>query len=262
MDAACGEGVYSVEAALRGAQVFAFDARTERMSHGIRCAELNGLVNLIFRQDDIRRIGLGSHGQFDVIFLLGILYHLDVPAVFNVLESLHEMCQQFIIVDTHISHTGHDAVEHRGRRYKGRRGREHAESDPRQVREARLLASIDNTFNFQFTRDSLIELLNDVGFTSVFECLVPSEPFKPSDRITLVAHGGRQVKLSTYPWLNDMREAEVEEFLQLSQRESKQRGKASTVTGKRANPPWSKTAVKRGIKAISKKIGYEIRRTS
>src|SRR5687768_12423016 len=35
LDVACGEGVYSIEAGLRGAQVLGVDARTERMSHGI-----------------------------------------------------------------------------------------------------------------------------------------------------------------------------------------------------------------------------------
>ena len=31
LDLACGEGVYAIEAALRGATVLAIDARTERM---------------------------------------------------------------------------------------------------------------------------------------------------------------------------------------------------------------------------------------
>ena len=36
LDLACGEGVYAIEAALRGATVLAIDARTERMGIGRR----------------------------------------------------------------------------------------------------------------------------------------------------------------------------------------------------------------------------------
>src|SRR6266478_5544725 len=42
LDLACGEGVYAIEAALRGAKVIAVDARTERMDEGARAARRLG----------------------------------------------------------------------------------------------------------------------------------------------------------------------------------------------------------------------------
>ena len=61
LDLACGEGVYSIEAALRG-EVKALDARIERMREGAKAAERLGLKNLCFEQADIRNVNTSSHG--------------------------------------------------------------------------------------------------------------------------------------------------------------------------------------------------------
>ena len=93
--------------------------------------------------------------------------------------------------------------------------REHADRDLESVRRTRLLASIDNTLSFWLTKKSLIELLIATGFSSVFECHAPLEPLKPSDRITLIAMKGAPVRISTYPWINDMSAEEIERTLRL-----------------------------------------------
>jgi hypothetical protein len=56
-------------------------------------------------------------------------------------------------------------------------------------------------------------LLHDVGFTSVCECNVPLEPGKPENRITVVAVKGEPVRISSYPWINEKTEDEIERFL-------------------------------------------------
>ncbi|MBP7149801.1 MAG: class I SAM-dependent methyltransferase [Acidobacteria bacterium] len=213
LDAGCGEGVYAIEIGLRRAHVVAFDARSERMSRGAECAERHGLSNVTFQLADIREVTAETHGSFDVVLLLGILYHLDVPDVFRVLENAHGMCGEILVVDTFVSAGGGELVEHRGERYEGQRVREHGDDDPPEVRRARLLRSIDNTFSFRFTRESLARLLGDVGFTSVFECLAPREPLKPADRVTLVALRGAPVQLSSYPWINGLSERQIEHYL-------------------------------------------------
>ena len=213
IDFACGEGVYAIEAALRGAEVLAVDARTERMNDGARAAERLGLTNLRFEQTDVRGVNLGSHGMFDVIFFLGILYHLDYQDVFPVLNNIYEMCQRFVIIDTHIALRGQHSVQHHGQTYDGLRVLEHADTDSEEVRRSRLGASLDNPFSFQFTKESLFRLLNNVGFTCVCECIVPLEADKPEGRITIVATKGKRVTLSSYPWVNDKTEDDIKRFL-------------------------------------------------
>lgn len=254
LDVACGEGVYSIEFGLRGAEVLGFDARDERMSHGMRCARLAGLENVQFQVADLRKVTRETHGEFDVVLFLGILYHLDVPDVFKVLEAMSRMCAGFMVVDTHVALDGPAQVEHPGRTYRGRWTREHGDADPPEVKRARVLMSIDNPRAFQFTRESVVRLLSDVGFTSVFECCAPLEPGKPEDRATFVAHKGTRVKLSTYHWVNDLSDDEL----------------ASRVlqpAASRQPPPVTHTpshglahVLKRSVQGTLRRLGYEIRR--
>ncbi len=213
LDLACGEGVYSIEAALRGARVMGVDARTERMNEGAKVAQRLGLNNIRFEQCDVRNVAARSHGKVDVVLFLGILYHLDQRDVFPVLENIFEMCEQFLIIDTHIALQNRVQIEHEGRIYEGEHYREHDTSDSEAVRKSRLMASVDNPTSFWFTRESLYRLLHDVGFTSVCECYVPLEPFKPDNRVTLIAAKGEPVQLSSYPWVNGKTEAQIESLV-------------------------------------------------
>lgn len=204
LDLACGEGVYAIEAALRGAEVRALDARTERMSEGMEAADRLGLKKLYFEQADVRKIKIEAYSNFDVILFLGILYHLDCNDIFSVLKNIYEMCKQLVIIDTHIALQSVNEVKYDGRIYEGKQYREHGDDDPEELRRSKLLASIDNTLSFWFTKESLFRLLNDVGFTSVCECSVPLEPNKPADRITIIAMKGEPVLISSYQWVNKM----------------------------------------------------------
>src|SRR5262249_49332341 len=159
IDVGCGEGVYAIEAALRGAEVLALDGRTERMRDGVTAADRLGLINVRFEQTDIRNVNVRSHGIFDVIFFLGILYHLDSTDVFSVLHNIYSMCREFVVIDTHIASSEQHSVQHGGQAYHGVILREHSDSDPEKVRRSRLGASLDNPLSFVFTRDSLFRLL-------------------------------------------------------------------------------------------------------
>jgi SAM-dependent methyltransferase len=213
LDLGCGEGVYAIEAGLRGASVLALDARTARMDLGAACAGRHGLDNVAFRQEDVRQVSRRTHGDFDVVYCLGLLYHLDVPDVFHLLENVHELCARMLVVDTLISLAGGGQAAHRDRLYDGERVREHGDEDPTEMRRERVLRSVDNTFAFRFTRAALVRVLHDIGFTTVFECHAPPEPLKAEDRITMVALKGEPVAISTYPWVNGRSEAEIAERL-------------------------------------------------
>lgn len=213
LDLGCGEGVYTIEAGLRRAEVIALDARTQRMDQGAACAARHGLTNVRFIQKDVRQITREVVGSFDVVYLLGLFYHLDAPDVFSVLENIYGLCTGMLIVDTLISLTAEIQVEWQGQIYRGQRWREHGDEDTDEVRRSRILKSIDNTFSFRFTKESLVRALHNAGFTSAYECQLPLEPGKAEDRITLVALKGVPVLLSTYPWVNQKSEDEIERAL-------------------------------------------------
>ena len=203
LDLGCGEGVYAIEAGLRGAQVLAIDARTQRMDEGKAVAERHGLENVRFRQEDARKVTRATHGEFDVVFLLGLLYHLDAPSA--VLKSLFDVCTNLLVVDTLVT-LAPDAESYG---YRGQRVREHGDDDPADVRMGRVLKAVDNTFSFRFAKDSLVRALRDAGFTTVLECHAPLEPGKAADRVTLAAVKGEGVRIATYPWVNGKSEEEI-----------------------------------------------------
>lgn len=213
LDLGCGEGVYAIEAGLRGADVLALDARTERMDMGAACAARHGLDNVRFLQRDVREVTRDAYGEFDVVYCLGLLYHLDVPDLFRVLENLNSLCAGMLVVDTLVSLDGGSEAVHGGRVYHGEKRREHGDEDSGQLRRSRVLKSIDNTFSFLLTRESLVRLLSDVGFSSVLECYAPPEPGKAGDRITIAALKGERVLISTYPWVNGKSDLEIEQRL-------------------------------------------------
>jgi SAM-dependent methyltransferase len=209
LDLGCGEGVYAIEAALRGARVLALDARAERMEGGAAIAARHGLDKVEFRLEDVRGVSRATHGEFDVVYLLGLLYHLDATEALELLEAVHELCANLLVIDTLVSLAPDAEVERNGASYEGERRREHGDDDPPAVRRARLLRSIDSPAAFVFTHASLVRALRDVGFSSVFQCHAPPEPGKAADRMTLVAVKGRRVAISSYPWVNELSEAEI-----------------------------------------------------
>jgi SAM-dependent methyltransferase len=201
LDLGCGEGVYAIEAALRGAEVVAVDARTQRMDEGRAVALRHGLASVRFEQGDVRRVTRATHGEFDVVLLLGLLYHLDDPV--TVLGNLP--CAHLLVVDTLIALDADAELQG----YRGQWHREHEDDDTAELRRSRVLKSIDNAMSFRLTADSLVRAVRDAGFTTVVECHAPLEPGKAQDRITLAAVKGEGVRLSTYPWVNGLSEEEI-----------------------------------------------------
>lgn len=213
LDLGCGEGVYAIEAALHGARVLAVDARRERMDQGAEVARRHGLANVEFVQADARKLSPETHGTFDVVLFLGLLYHMDAPELFSMLENVHGMCDRLLLIDTLVALEADEHCEWKGQRYEGHRWRAHEDDDPPEVRLGRLLRSIDSTFAFRLTPESLHRALHAAGFSSVHGCHVPFEPGKADDRLTLAAVKGSPVRLSTYPWVNDRDEAEIRQAL-------------------------------------------------
>jgi SAM-dependent methyltransferase len=250
LDLACGEGVYSIEAGLRGAAVTGVDARSSRMDDGIGAATRLGLSNVRFLQQDIRELNAVSIGTFDTIYFLGILYHLAASDILPMMKRLFTMTNHALIIDTHVAAANLEQFSDDGITLQGRHIWEHNDSDTQEVRDARLLASIDNPQSFYLTRDSLVQTLLHVGFTSVFECCAPLEPGKPEDRRTIVALKNQQVKLSSYPWINGKSESEIAAFL----------GVHSTPTTDQEPQPQTQKSRIRLLNRLLAKIGLEIRR--
>ncbi|HEX5387008.1 MAG TPA: methyltransferase domain-containing protein [Gemmatimonadales bacterium] len=204
LDLACLEGQYALELARRGAQVVALEGREMNIEKARFAREALGADRADFRQEDVRGLSAARHGRFDVVLCLGILYHLDAPDVFEFVRRIGEVCDGFAVFDTHVSMTPRERREFGGRTYCGESWTEHRADANEAERLRKPWLSLDNPTSFKPTRASLFNLLSHHGFTSVYECQMPAEPAKPSDRLTLLALRGTPVELNVMPRVNAM----------------------------------------------------------
>jgi SAM-dependent methyltransferase len=189
LDLACLEGMYALELARRGADVVAIEGREANLEKARFAGRALG-VEVDFQLGDVRDLSRERHGEFDVVLALGILYHLDAPDLFALVERIGDVCRRTLVVDTAVGGKGSEELIHDGREYRGIRLVEHAPEATETDRLQTVWSSLDNLTAVALTRPSLERLLAVGGFTSVLECHVPAEPRKEVDRVTLLALKG------------------------------------------------------------------------
>lgn len=212
LDLGCGEGVYTLEAGMRGAKATGMDGRDNRLKYGREVAVNHGLSNVNFIVDDVRNVVKEKYGTFDIVYFLGLLYHLDEPELFTILKNIYSVCDDLLIIDTTIALSTPLEVTFNGKKYYGVKYIEHHEGDSEELMiNKRVMHSIGNTKSFLPTKKSLVRYLNEIGFSSVLECYLPLEHNKPESRITLVAIKGKKEKIEAYPWINNSSEEQIAE---------------------------------------------------
>jgi SAM-dependent methyltransferase len=204
IDLGCLEGLHSIELASRGAAVLGVEGRQANVAKAEFSRRVLSLDSLEFRQDDVRDVTKERYGEFDVVLCMGILYHLDTPDLFAFLEHVADICNGIAIVDTQFTYTGDQTRTYKGRQYYGTLFTEHASEAPTEQRLAKGWASLDNANSFWLTRPSLFNVLAHVGFTTVFECNIPTEVNKLDDRTTLLAFRGERQLLHAFPAANEL----------------------------------------------------------
>jgi hypothetical protein len=196
LDLACMEGMLALEFAMHGARTVGIEARGVHVRKAEFAREALGLDNAEFHQDDVRNLAAGKYGRFDVVFCMGILYHLDARDVFDLIERIGEVTLSMAVFDTHIDLEGLETREHKGRTYWGRGYTEHEPDLSDEAKQQNLWASLDNEKSFWPTRASLINAIGDAGFTSVHQAFFPAT-YEPDHRVTLFAMKGEPADLKT-----------------------------------------------------------------
>jgi 2-polyprenyl-3-methyl-5-hydroxy-6-metoxy-1,4-benzoquinol methylase len=187
LDLGSAEGAFAVELALQGAEVVALEGRAENVEKIQLARDALGLERLEVLRQDVRELSPATHGTFDLVLCLGLLYHLEIQSAVTLVHRLADVCSRVAVVDTHISFKPKVTTTVGGHVYAGRFVREF---DPGSDQEERLSrVSIGNPESIWFTRPSLYNLLLDAGFTSIAEACAPRHE-KHSDRVTLLAFKG------------------------------------------------------------------------
>jgi len=98
LDVGCNAGFYSFELARRGARVTALDIDEHYLAQARWAAREYGLENQIeFRQGSVYEL-VGSREGFDLVWFLGVLYHLRHPLL--ALDILRQVTRRQMVLQT------------------------------------------------------------------------------------------------------------------------------------------------------------------
>lgn len=210
LDLGSNEGLYTIELGLQGVKsAVGVEGREANLKKAEFVKDVLKLNNIQFFQDDVRNLSQQKYGRFDVVLCLGLLYHLDACDTLRLIEKIYAMCEKALIIDTNISLENTDKITYGEEVYFGHYEREFAKGLSREEKEKKAWNALDNEKSFLFSKKSLLRILHDAGFASVYECHVPFEYIKPDGRITFLAVKRGNVKIRTYPSLNDLAESEI-----------------------------------------------------
>jgi hypothetical protein len=197
LDLGCHEGGYSIELGRHGATVVGIEGRRENIQKARFAAEVLGLDGVTFFEDDVRNLSAATFGQFDVVLCLGILYHLEGQDAVRLLERCYECCEHFTVIRSAIGLSANAQTRVGAYTYGGRRYREDITQRG---------ASRDNAVSILPSRVSLLNLLADIGFSSVLEICGPMVPGLESlrDSVSLVAVRGTRVPYRSVAGMDDL----------------------------------------------------------
>jgi tRNA (mo5U34)-methyltransferase len=108
LDIGCNAGFYSFELARRGAQVTGLDIDAHYLAQARWAAQEYGLeASVQFREGSVYELA-GSGEKFDLVWFLGVLYHLRHPLL--ALDILHEITGRQMVLQT-LTMPGEEATE-------------------------------------------------------------------------------------------------------------------------------------------------------
>ncbi len=101
IDLASHQGWFSVNMARAGfSPVLGIDARQSHVDDSNLIARIYEMDQLSFQQGDIHDQSPDQLGQFDVVLMLGLLYHLENPV--GALRVCRNLCKNMCIIETQI----------------------------------------------------------------------------------------------------------------------------------------------------------------
>jgi hypothetical protein len=179
LDVACAEGAMSVAFGLAGArEVVGVEGRRLAVERARFAARALGADTVRFVQGDVRAMAGQLDGRFDFALVLGILHHLGPDDFFPFLKSLGRLTDA-VMLYTHLStpdsirdYRLEGPVEPRPG-FVGYLSREHEDDATPEERERQVRASLDNTFSFRPTDETLVRALKKAGFGLIAKMYEP-----------------------------------------------------------------------------------------
>ena len=151
LELGCLEGGHTIPLARRADHVVAIDSRPENIRRAEFVRDLYDVSNVTFITADLENFSLESLGSFDVVFNVGLLYHLPEP--WKLLEEIAPRTKHMFLW-THIAPSKWWYTQRGG--YKGTVYEEGGVPDP--------LSGMSKT-SFWPTERDLLKMLDHAGFS-------------------------------------------------------------------------------------------------
>lgn len=176
VDLGCLEGGYATEFARLGLDSTGIDVRESNIRNAEYIKSKTDLPNLRFVCDDAWN--LGKYGPFDIVFCVGLHYHMEDQIRF--LQEMSRACGKVLFLDTHVApefddepavqiHQLSELTTHEG--LPGRWMREHdldAAADKAELEQLKW-SSWTNRRSFWPTKGALVHTMRAAGFNVVLE---------------------------------------------------------------------------------------------
>lgn len=151
LELGCLEGGHTLALAKRSIHVVGIDSRAVNLDKARWVQQLTQRENVTFLEANLEDFDLESLGSFDVIFNVGLLYHLPEP--WELLRRIRKVSEHMFLW-THVAPDEMAGVERGG--YWGMTYQEHGLEDP--------LSGMSRD-SFWPTVDELVRILADAGYT-------------------------------------------------------------------------------------------------
>ena len=249
LDLACLEGHYAIEFALHGSSAVGIELREANIEKAAFAVKKLGLDNIELYLDDVNNLSAEYYGTFDIIICSGILYHLRGEDACSLIGKISECCTGIMILDTFIAANYQKTIVLDGKEIHGSPYKEHNTNASKEERVADLWASVDNEESFWLTEESLLRVIQEAGFSSCAEVLMPAytEAF---DRRTYLAYRGAPVEVKSSEVTNAAALPDVKRRDPRNIHPSQKRRSIAFKVAKRILPQQIKDAIKPSLRRI------------
>ena len=177
LDLACHEGYFALKLALHGCrEVLGIDAREEHVTNAVLIRDLHSLKNLTFKCGNVLELTGTGLGEFDVVLMLGLLYH--VPDIIGALRAVRTLTKGVCLIETQLAPELPAEIEWGRKELKKEiKGCFVVVDESQELAVGNREASLGST-SLVPSRDALAYLLPRLGFTDVEFLVPPSDAYE------------------------------------------------------------------------------------
>lgn len=177
LEVGCCEGIHTLQLAAVARHVTALDVRPKNIVCTLTRLFVHDIKNVTIKLADARFLD-AKEGHYDVLFHVGVLYHLMDPV--EHLFAIRDLADS-LVLDTHVTHADtnfpRDDIRHGNKTYRAHLYREGGWDD--------VFSGVEPASRW-LDQDALVEVLRDAGYASVE--VVQERAERNGPRVCIVAH--------------------------------------------------------------------------